>query len=82
MIKIIVLNSLEIKTSIVFSLVFAYNTILSCFFLYILIPAVIPQIFLPTAELVIPTRTPTNKANAEIKTQPLTAEIKTRKCSK
>ena len=40
--------------------------------------AVNAQIFNPTAELVIPTETPTNEANAEIETQPLTAETKTR----
>ena len=37
--------------------------------LYFLIPAVIAQIFIPTAELVTTTRTPTNDANAEIETQ-------------
>ena len=54
-----------------------------CFFLfflmidlYFLITDVIAQIFNPTAELVIPTGIPINKANAEIETQPQTAEIK------
>ena len=42
----------------------------------------IEQIFIPTAELAIPTGTPTNEANAEIGTQPLTVETKTRKCLK
>ena len=72
--------------SIVFSLVFATNPILSCFFLfflkihlYFLIPAVITQIFNPTAELTIPNRTPPNEAKVEIRTHPLTAEKKTRK---
>ena len=50
--------------------------------LYFLIPAVTAQIFNPTAELAVPTGTPTNEPNAEIKTQPLTEEAKTRKCSK
>ena len=50
--------------------------------LYSLIPAVIAQTFSPTAEPAIPTRTPTNEANAEIKTYPLTAGTKARKCSK
>ena len=57
----------------VFSLVFASNTILSCFFLffliidlYLLIPTVVAQIFIPTAELAIPKGTPTNEVNAEI----------------
>ena len=40
------------------------------------------QSFNPNAELVMPTGIPTDEANAEIKTQPLTAEMKTRKCSK
>ena len=46
--------------------------------LYLFIPAVIIKIFNPTAELAVPTRTPTNKLNAETGTQLLTAEIKTR----
>ena len=65
----------EIRTSIVFNLSFPNNTIVSCFFffffiivLYFLIPSVIAQIFIPTAELVIPTGTQTNEANAEIET--------------
>ena len=41
-----------------------------------------PQVFNSIAELAIPTGTPTNKAETEIKTQSLTAEVKTRKCSK
>ena len=36
----------------------------------------ISQIFIPTAELVIPTGTQTNEANAEIETQPVTVETK------
>ena len=44
--------------------------------LYFLIPAVIAQIFNPTAEL---PGTPTNEANAEIETQSLTTETKTTK---
>ena len=44
--------------------------------LYFLIPPVDALIFNPTAELVIPTRTPANQSNAEIKTQPLKAEQK------
>ena len=50
--------------------------------LCILIPAVVAQIFNPTAKFTIPTVTPTNKVNEEIEIQPLTAEIKTGKCSK
>ena len=41
----------------------------------------IAQVSNPTAELVIPIRMPINEANAQIETQPLTAEIKVRKCS-
>ena len=41
----------------------------------------IAQILIPTAELAIPTGTTASEANAEIKTQPLTAKMKTRKCS-
>ena len=40
--------------------------------LYFLIPAVIAQIFNPTAEIVIPAGTHTNEAIAEIETQPPT----------
>ena len=49
--------------------------------MYFLIPAMIAQIFIHTAELVIPTGTPTNEANAEIETQPVTVETKIRKFS-
>ena len=50
--------------------------------LYFLIPAVTAQIFNSTAELVMPNGIPTNEANAEIETQPLTAEMKIINCSK
>ena len=66
-----------------FNLDFANNTILSCFFffllvinLYFLIPAVITQIFNPTAELAIYSGIPTKEAKAEMKTHPVTAETK------
>ena len=36
----------------------------------------IAQIFIPTARLVIPTGTQTNKANAEIETQPVAVKQK------
>ena len=59
------------------------------FFLFIsiidlnfLIPAVITQIFVPTAELAIPSGTPTNEANSDIETQPMIIEIKITKYSK
>ena len=61
----------SIKSSIVFDLVYANNTILSyfffCFFVLIdlyLIPAVFTQTFNPNAELAMPTGILTNEANA------------------
>ena len=39
------------------------------------------QIFIPTAEFVIPTGTQTNEVNTEINTQPVTAESKINKFS-
>ena len=39
--------------------------------LQFLFPAVIVQVSISTAELVIPTETQTNEANAEIETQPV-----------
>ena len=78
---------MEIRTSIV-SNFFPNNSIVSCLFffflitdLYFLIPAVIAQIHIPTPKLVIPTGTKANEANAEIHTQPVTAEAKISKCS-
>ena len=78
-----------IKTFIVSNLVLGSNTISSYFFLffliidlYILISGVALQIFIPTLELAIPSRTPINEANAEIKTHPVTTEIKKRECLK
>ena len=49
--------------------------------LYVLIHALITQIFIPTAELVIPTRIAASKSNAEVETQPVTVEAKISKCS-
>ena len=43
--------------------------------LYILIPAVITQVFNPVAELVIPLGIPTNDAKAQIETHPVNVEI-------
>ena len=80
------IKALEIKTSVLFDLVFLGTLFHYVFFffsliidLYLLIPAVIAQIYNPTAELAIPSATPTKEVNAQIKTQPLTAETKTRK---
>ena len=41
----------------------------------------IAQIFNTTVELVISTEMPTNEANTEKETQPVTAEVKTGMCS-
>ena len=80
---------LEIKTSIVSNLDFPSDTISLCFFFFFLIidlhyfiPGVIAQSFSPTAELVIPTSTQTNKANTEIERQPVTVETKISKFSR
>ena len=68
--------ALEIKTVIRSNLAFPSDANLSCFFLFLLIdfliPAVIAQIPVPTAELAIPTGITVNEANAEITTKPLT----------
>ena len=64
------IKALEIRTSIVFNVSFPSSTILSCFFfffiIYFLIPTMIALIFISTSELARPTRTQTNKANAEM----------------
>ena len=62
-----------------FNLVFANNTILSCFFFF-LIPAFIAKVFNPIAELVILIVIPSKEAKAEIQMHPVTAEAKIRKC--
>ena len=77
-----------LETSVVFNLSFHNSTILSCFFLfffiidlYFLILAVIAQIFNPTAELLLPAKTQTNKANAETETHLVIVESKISSCS-
>ena len=72
---------MEIKTSPVFTWVFAGNTILSCFFFFFLIidfpiVVVITQIFVVAAQLAITTGIPTNKAKAETEAHPVTVETK------
>ena len=72
--------TLEIKTLIVFD--WCTKTILSPFFFFFfikdfLIHAVIAQILILTAELVMPTGTQTNKAIVETWTEPVTVEAKT-----
>ena len=82
------MKTLETKTSTVFNLIFANDTILSCFFffyliigLYFLIPAVITQIFIAAAELPILTGIPIKEPKAEIETHPVTEEAKISNCS-
>ena len=73
------------KTSMLFNLDFACNTILLFFFLFFLIidliPAVIAQIFNLITEFVIPIEIPTKEAKAEIEIHPVTIEAKMRTCS-
>ena len=78
---------LEINTSSWFNLDFANNTILLCFFffilifgLYFLIPVVIAQFFNPIAKIVIPIGIPTKERKAEKETHPVIAEAKIKKC--
>ena len=77
------IKALEIENFVVFNIVSARNTILSCFFfffliidLYSLIPAVITKISIVIAELAIPTGIPTKDATAEIETHPITVEAR------
>ena len=83
---IIRVKAQEIKTSMLFNLVTANNTTLSCFFfllliinLWILIAAIIAQIFNPIAELVIHLGIPSKDTKAEIKMHLVTVEAKLRK---
>ena len=49
--------------------------------LYFLITPLIAKIFIPTAELAIPTGIPTKEAKSEMETHPVTVEAKISKCS-
>ena len=49
--------------------------------LYILISAVVAQIFYPIAEVAIPILTPNKEVKAEIEMHPVIIEAKIRKCS-
>ena len=82
------IKALEVKASMLFNLVFANNTILSCFFfffliidLYFSIPAAIAQIFSPIAEPVILIGIPSQEVKAEIEIHPVIVEAKIRTCS-
>ena len=72
----------EIRTFVVFDLVFSSNTLLQCFFfvfliieLCVLIPRVIAKSFNATAELPIPTRIADKEAKSEKKAQHVEAKI-------
>ena len=73
--------------SVLFNLIFANNTILSCLFFcfnYWLVLSkylLIAQGFNPTAELVIPIEISTKEAKADIVTHPVTLEARKSKCS-
>ena len=75
---------LEIKTLIVFNLVFANKTILSCFFFFFLMIDLLFNFCSDCTNFKFyyrnrnTYRTPTNEANAEIETQPLAAETTTK----
>ena len=82
------IKALEIKTSMLFNLDFANNTILSCFFfffliidLYFLIPEVIAQIFNQIAELLILLGILTKEQKVEMEAHLVIVEAKIRKCS-
>ena len=77
---------MEIKTSMLFNLDFANNTILPCLFfyfliidLYFLIPEAVAQIFNSIAVLVILIGITSNEAKAKIEIHLVTAEAKIRK---
>ena len=78
---------MQIKTSMVFSLVFAKNTILSYFFffliidLYFLIQELLAKISTPTEKFKIFIGILTKEAKSEIETHPVTTETKISKCS-
>ena len=83
------IKATEIKTSMVFNLAFAHNSIILYFFhLFLildfnfLIFAVTTQIFNPTAELAIPIGIPSNEAKAETETHSMREESKISHCSK
>ena len=74
--------AIEIKTSILFDLEYAINTIFTTSFLlfliidlYLLIPAAIAKIFNLTAELRTPIGLQSKKAKAEIGIDPVIAEV-------
>ena len=82
------IKALEIKASTLFTLNFANNTILSCFYFFLLIidfyfwlAAVITQICNLVSELVIPIGILTKEAKAKMEAHPVTVDIEICKCS-
>ena len=80
------MKALEIKSSMLFDLVFANHFIMLLFFfliidLYFLILAATAQIVNLIAELVIPIGIPSKKTKSEIEIYPEIVEAKIRKCS-
>ena len=74
------IKALEIKISTLSNLIFASNTILSCFFftidLYFLIPAIIVKVVIVAVEPEIPTGIPTKEEKLEMETHPVTVGAK------
>ena len=80
-------KALEIKTSMLFNLDFAKNTILSCFFVFFLIidinfliPAAIVQMFTLIVELVISIGILSKEAKAETEIHRIIADAKIKQC--
>ena len=75
------IKALEIKTSMLFDLDFANNTILSCFFLFLNYWLIIFNScsyctnFYPVVELVILIGIPTTEAKAEMEANPVILEV-------
>ena len=82
------IEALNVKASMLFNLVLANNTFLSCFFFYFLVidlyfisHVVCAHIFNPIAELIILIGLRSSEAKAETKIYPVTTEAKISKCS-
>ena len=80
-------KALEIKTSMLFNLDFAKNTILSCFFVFFLIidinfliPAAIVQMFTLIVELVISIGILSKEAKAETEIHRIIVDAKIKQC--
>ena len=75
------IKALEIKTSMLFNLAFAINTILSCFVFFFLIIDFYLLIAAAVAEIVIHIGIPSKEAKTKIEIDPVIAETKIRTCS-